>query len=300
MQPLAHIYGGTIMVLTGCHFTYAGVSSSTFIHRTDGDIGLRFVNMDTERYISLTGENTTSSAYSRRGNKLYYLGDSWEDGAVTFEAEIMTDDEVPMTAAEIQSVSRWLFNRPGYLKLTAEPSEDCDDDPSYSTIDDTVKKYYYNCRMIKPRRIEGNGGVVGFAFTIECDSNMLWQEAIEKTLTPETVEGVKQVSINIDSDGYDYIYPKVTIGVGTGGGNITIQNATDDASLVAPRLTGFAGLSGGASIVMNSMNSTLSNDAYSKFNYKNFIRLLPGRTNTFTVTGDVASLKFEWSNRKYI
>lgn len=275
------------MDLTGGYFKYADISSR--------DYGLRFVLFDTSAYTSINGQTSTVSLFNSRNKKNYYIGDDYTGSPVSFDAEIMTVTTEPIPSSELRAIENWLFNRMGYYKLYAD-SEDAIEYEDYTVINDTSKYFYYNCRFINPEKIIGNGGIVGFKFTVECDSLLLWQDAVIETITPEyTSDGSAIINVSVDSDMLDYIYPKVTISMGSTGGDVKIINNDD----INTRITGFAGLSANAIITMDGEVNSISGGNYTKFQNKNFIRMLPG-INSFTITGDISEIKFEWNNRIYI
>ena len=124
---------------------------------------------------------------------------------------------------------------------------------------------------------------------------MFWQDAIEKTFTVNNASAsdTSIISIDVDSDIDDYIYPKVTFTLGSGGGNVIFINNTDDST----RFTKFVGLSANSTITMKGELNYISGQYYEKFSTRNFIRLLDG-TNNITVQGNVKTVKVEFQNRR--
>ena len=133
--------------------------------------------------------------------------------------------------------------------------------------------------------------MIGYKCTLESDSYLTWQDPVCYTFSNFSPNFV----VPVDTDYDEYTYPKVTITTGGTGGDIAIINQTDSAS----RLTAFKGLSPNISFIMNGDINWITGDNYTKFAQKNFIRLLDGE-NTFTIQGDIASLKFEWNNRRFM
>ena len=99
----------------------------------------------------------------------------------------------------------------------------------------------------------------------------------------------------IDTDMEEYVYPKVTIQMGSSGGDVIIANNNDDST----RLTKFIGLGELATVVMKGELNYVSGQYYEKFADRNFIRLLDGE-NTLTIIGDVESITFEYSARRVL
>ena len=207
---------------------------------------------------------------------------------------IFTDDAHALSVQEIKEIEKWLFNKKGYYKLYIDTADDCFAE-TYEIIDGKEYKYYFNCRFINPKKIRGNGGIPGFYCTMECDSLMLWQDDITKSITPEySSDGSANFTVTIDSDMNDYVYPKVDFTIGSTGGNVTIVNLDDN-----DRTTGFAGLTPVTEFYMDGNYNYISGENYTKFQNKNFIRLLPGE-NRFILTGDVSKIDFIYSARKYL
>lgn len=276
------------MNLAGCHFTYADTSSRLY--------NLWFVHCDTSEYTSINGTTQSVTVFNSRGSRKYLVDDSLNDSAISIDVEILRDDDMALSIQEVRDVERWLFNRRDYYKLYVDPSDDCAGE-TYQIFNGTEKHFYFNCRFINPTKIFGNGGVAGFKATMECDSHLLWQDAISRTfpIGHTTSAQSSVISLDIDSDMNEYVYPKVTITMASAGGNIAITNNTDDTT----RLTSFKSLTGSIEFIINGNINYISGNNYMKFYDKNFIRLLPG-TNNISVVGAVSSICFEWENRKYL
>lgn len=274
------------MDLAGCHFTYAGVSSR--------EHGLWFANAETSAYTSINGDTNTVTVFNSRGSRKYYVSDSLVDSPISFEVEILTDDAHALSVQEIKEIERWLFNRKGYFKLYIDIADDCSAE-TYEVINGVEYRYYFNCRFINPRKIQGNGGIPGFSCTMECDSLMLWQDEITKTVEPEySSDGSAEFSINIDSVMDEYVYPNVKFTIGEDGGDIIIISLDDNN-----RATSFSGITELIEFSMDGNYNYISGGNYTKFQSKNFIRLLPGK-NRFVLTGDVTEIEFKYSPRKYL
>ena len=274
------------MDLAGCHFTYAGVSSREY--------DLWFANADTSAYLSINGSTKTVSVFSSRGNRNFYVSDSLVDSPISIDVEIFTDDEHLLSVQEIKDIEKWLFNRKGYNKLYIDIADDCSAE-TYDIIDGEERRYYFNCRFINPRKIYGNGGISGFSCTMECDSLLLWQEDIVKTVVPEFAEDESaNFSVTIDTNMDEYIYPVVKFTIGEDGGNVMLINLDDEN-----RTTSFVNLTELIEFSMDGNYNYISGDNYTKFQNKNFIRLLPGE-NRFVLTGDVTQIEFTYSARKYL
>ena len=99
------------------------------------------------------------------------------------------------------------------------------------------------------------------------------------------------LTLDIDSDMPGYLYPKMTVTTGSSGGDITIINMTDSSA----RQTRILSVPASTSVILNGEINYVSPGYYTAFPGQNFLRLLDGE-NSISVSGDVATLKFEWSN----
>lgn len=274
------------MNLYGCYFSFGGVSSENY--------NLIFANANTERLLSLNGNYETVSVFNKSGVRKHFIKDDYKESPLVFDAEIITADATPIPDSRKRSIVRWLFSHAGYRKMYPLGDDNLSE-VIYGT-DGTPLNLYLNCRFVSPEKIEANGGVIGYKFTVECDSHMAWQDPvlIENVCNISGTVGTKTITINVDSDLSEYIYPIVKITTGAVGGNIYITNQTDDAS----RITKFNNLSSNTEITMNGEINYLSGN-HNNFEIPNFIRLLNG-SNTFLLQGNIKSISFKWQNRRFL
>lgn len=270
----------------GSHFEFAGISSRRW--------GLILVNATTSRMVQLGGVKEGVTIFSKSAKKRYLIDDDYSSSPITFDIEIMTGSGRCLELVERRQIEKWLFNHRDYRKLYLDVSDDINGE-TYEYIDGVQKRNYLNCRLINPERVEGNGGIVGYKATLEADSNMFWQDAITKMYNVNNEEsGVSaSITVSVDTDLDEFIYPKVTIHVGSVGGDIIISNNSDDSS----RLTRFIDMPPLSSVTMKGEINYVSGQYYLKFADRNFIRLLDG-DNKLTVLGNVESIDFEYSARR--
>lgn len=281
--------GGDYLELFGSYFEYNGKSSRTY--------SLVFASVDTEPYLSLNGEIQSSVVFNKQDKRNYFIGESFTDSPIQFEAEIVTDDGQIINRFARREIEKWLFHQPAYRRLYTDMWCDTQGE-SVDIVNGETKRLYLNCRFTNPEKIEGNGGLVGYRFTVECDSSMAWQDAVSYEFTTGHANSSSSsiITINVDTDLKDYVYPKVTITMGRTGGDITISNNTDNTS----RLTSFSGLTANITFTMNGNGiNYISGDNYLKFSNKNFIRLLDGE-NKISIIGDVSKITFEFQQRRYL
>lgn len=272
----------------GSHFEYGGQSSRKY--------GLIFATIETSRYTQLGGAPTAQTVFNKRNQKKYIVGDDYSDSAISFDVEFVTDEERLLDVREQRQVEKWLFNRHNYRKLYVDIIDDVYGD-TFEYVGGEKKSVYINCRFTNPEKLEYNGGVVGYKATLEADSSYLWQEPTKYSfeISNPTSESSTIINVPVDSDIDDYIYPTVTIHMGSVGGDIIVSNNTDSSS----RLTKFVGLPQNSIITMTGNLNYISGEYYSKFSTQNFPRLLDGN-NKITVLGNITALDFEFQNRRFM
>lgn len=258
--------------------------------------GLILAHVDTNHDSRTTGEIETASIFSKREKRSLFTRDDYSDSPISFDVEFLVDGDEPLNLASQRSVQKWLFYQQGYWPLYIDPF--CDEEgENVELVDEQQRETYINCRFTRPEKVFGNGGVIGYKATLEADSPFAWQDPIETTISQFLIDtnNNKLFVLQIDTDIKDYTYPKVTIAMGNSGGDLTIANMSD----IPSRLTTFTDVPANAEIIMDAGIGMVSGQNYSRFSNKNFIRLLDGR-NDFSVIGDLASIKFEWKNRRYL
>lgn len=272
----------------GSHFEFAGTSSREY--------GLIIANVNTSRSVSLGGVKEGVTIFSRAANKQYLIDDDYSSSPVSFDVEIISDSDECIELAERRKIEKWLFSKRDYSRLYLDVDDDIYGE-TYEYVDGEKKRNYLNCRFINPERVEGNGGVIGYKTTLEADSNMFWQDAIVKTYSVNngTADATSNITLLVDTDFDEFIYPKVTIHVGSVGGDIIIFNNDDDST----RMTKFVDMSPSSSVTMKGEINYVSGQYYQKFANRNFIRLVDGE-NTLTVRGNVQSIDFEYSARRFM
>lgn len=270
----------------GSHFEYGGISSRQF--------SLIIVNVDTSRNLQLSGSKQGVTLFNKSAHKRYLIDDDYSSSPLSFEIEFVTENERALELFERRQIEKWLFRHRDYRKLYIDIADD-DSCETYEYVDGKILRNYLNCRFINPEKIESQNGVVGYKATLEADSDMYWQDSTVQSfqIDNQGADSIKNITVKVDTDMDEYIYPKVTINMGSVGGDIIITNNSDDSS----RLTKFIEMSALSSIVMNGEINSLNDQYYEKFYDRNFIRLLDGE-NKFTILGNVKSIDFEYSARR--
>lgn len=268
----------------GSHFEYGGIDSSTY--------GLIIANVESTRFNQVAGTITPVTLFSKRGKKNYLIDDDYSGSPLSFEVDIVTDDEHTLSQSDRRAIERWLFNRHSYRKLYLNRTENPD---TVETVDGSEKRLYMNCRFINAFYLEYQCGIVGYRVTLATDCGYWWQDAVTKTFSlGHTSENASTViHVDVDADVDDYTYPKVTVIMNSSGGDLYITNNTDSDT----RMTAFTALPAGATVTIDSNYNFISGQYYDHFYRQYFPRLLTGN-NTITVRGNVQSIAFEYSNRR--
>lgn len=275
------------------HFEYDGILSRKY--------GLVFANVEVDRFTALSGTVQHKSFFNKSSGKRYHMEDDLSDSPFSFDVEIITDDESVINTVNRREIERWLFDKNNYCRLYLDPEDDEFND-SIELVNGEQKRLYLNCKFFNPKKIEYNGGVVGYQCTLEADSGYWHQDAIVQTfvLNNDTPQNDMTFTINIDTDLTEYIYPNIKFTTSSKtSSDVSITNLTDSRD----RVTQFRQLDTGVEVYLDGeirALTTSSNeiDSYNDlWSSRNFPRLLNGE-NEIQVRGSVASITFEWSARR--
>ena len=272
------------MDIYGKRFIYDGKQSY--------DYNLILAVTSSTTYLRTSGEEETQSFYDRKGRRNRYLGTNWDKSPATFPVELVHTYNIPYTNDQLREIEKWLFNQSKNKKFYIDARDD-HDNATTEEINGEEKRLYINCRFTNPTKLMYNGGVVGFSCMMECDSGLAWQDAITQTESFSNTSNT--VTVSVDSDVPDYIYPRIVLTMGNSGGDVTIVNQTDDIY----RVTELDDIPANSVIVMNSAINYITEEYYESFPNHNFVRLLDG-DNTLTVNGNLASMSITWSNMRYL
>lgn len=272
------------MDLYGSHFEYAGEMSRKY--------GLVIANLDTDRNTMISGKIESLSVFNKRNQSRHDLGSNYSEAPLSFEMEVIS--ESPIMGEMRRKIQKWLFNQNGYKKLYIDRfDEACDEVLNFEG--GVPRRTYLNCKFINPEKIEGSGGVFGYKFTVECDSNMAWQDPLRKMFSFDSSVPERAVELEVDTDIDDYTYPKMVICTGGLGGDVSVANLTDDEF----RLTTFLQMPPNTEVIINGVYNFVSDNFYENFAHRNFPRLLDGK-NVLLFSGDIISVSVEWQNKRYL
>lgn len=274
--------------LYGSHFEFGGVSSRRY--------KLILVNADTERMTQVSGSIEGVTVFNKKTKRRLLVANDYSNSPMTFEVDIITDDDHTLGESEQRSIERWLFNRHEYQKLYMDIADDysCS---SYEYIDGVMKRWFLRCRFVNASRLEYFGGIVGYRATLEADSGFWWQDSITVTqaLDPNAQQST-WINLNVDSDIDDYIYPRVVLLTGTSSvSHLSIMNRRDHIL----RSTDFVNVPANTLIELNGEINYVSQSAASLFVGGEFPRLLSGN-NIVSVSTGVSQISFQYNNRRML
>ena len=87
----------------GSHFEYADILSR--LH------GLVIVNVGTSRFTRLSGEIKGNTIFNKNSKQQLLTGNDYSSFPVSFDVDIITDNEKGIPLHERRVIEKWLFNR---------------------------------------------------------------------------------------------------------------------------------------------------------------------------------------------
>ena len=181
--------GRVNIYLLGNRFIYDGVNSSRY--------NLSILRIDTDGLTSAEGSVEYSSSFFPAQSKRYITGVSRESAPLEFEVEIIGEEGY--CSVHERAIKNWLFNSPTFKELYIDP----EDDKEAEYVNGTIKRQYLECVFCNPEKIEYAAGTVGWRCTCMCSSTMAIQEKVEVTATSFSSD----ITLNVDTDIQDYVYP---------------------------------------------------------------------------------------------
>lgn len=229
-----------------------------------------------------------SSSFFPAQNKRYIIGVSRESAPLEFEVEIIGEEGY--CSVHERAIKNWLFNSPAFKEFYIDP----EDDKEAEYVNGTIKRQYLECVFCNPEKIEYAEGTVGWRCTCMCSSTMAIQEKVEVTANSFSSD----ITLNVDTDIQDYVYPYLVITCGNTKADVTITNKSDNN-----RAMQIKDAAANAVLYADCAIGTIVNNAnteyYNKLVNQRFLRLVPGE-NIISVTGGVSSIKFTWNNARWM
>lgn len=274
--------------LYGSHFEFGGISSRRY--------KLILANVDTDRMAQVSGSIEGVTVFNKKTKRRLLIGNNYANFPMTFEVNIVTDDDSVLGESEQREIERWLFNRNDYKKFYVDMADDysCS---SFDLVNGEIKRWYMRCRFINASRLEYFGGIVGYRATMETDSGYWWQDttSLTFTLNPNATQSTL-INIDVDSDLDDYIYPYVTFLTGpNSSNNIEIRNWTDHIL----REMYFLGLPANTLVEVNGEINYVTPSVVNKLSSRDFPRLVNGR-NMVAIGAGASEINFQFNNRRML
>lgn len=155
--------------ISECHFIYKDINSRKY--------NLIFANIETERFRPIVGQKSGAFIFNKASKSRYLVGDTYADSPLEMEVEILTCHGRALDIQTVREVERWLFTNSVFNRLYI----DIEDDPfgeTYEFVYGVQSRLYFNCRFIRPEKIESDNGIIGFRCIMQTDSMMLWQDEV--------------------------------------------------------------------------------------------------------------------------
>lgn len=267
----------------------------TFGNKDSNDYKLIVANLDVERPRMLEGAYATNNFFNRAESRNYFVGNDYSSSQLSFEIEMITEDQSPIPLSQQREIEQWLFSYQGYRKFLVEKNEAIEYE--HFTIEDGEELHFYlNAMLTDGSRIETGCDVIGYRALLTADSSMMWQE--ESSVTEdfgETGATTNSMTVNVNTDRAGYTYPIITIRTDSDAQTIRLVNTKADPS----RVHWINVTSPGANITIDS-NVGYTSASYNSFSHSGFPVLIGGE-NTLTLDGSgIVSCTVRWKNQRFL
>ena len=252
------------------NFEYDGINSKKY--------GLFFGHVDTERLKQICGNLEYNQVFYPSLNRQEIHGINKDEFPLSFDLEIISAE--PISYSSAKEIKKWLFNSPTYKKLYASRIKD----KTIERINGEEKRRYVECVFTNPEAMFYADGLHGWKCTCILSSGWAFQDEIEITYTFDDPTVETEITIPVDSDNNDYIYPSFTM-------------VADNS-----RVMEVDGVPASTVISVLSEIGTIKDDTdqslYSFLKGQKFLRLVDGN-NIISVKG-ITSLTIHYQNVRYI
>lgn len=279
------------MFLAGQYF-YLSSGGKSYFESTV--YGMRIVNIETSTDTRLEGAFSSTYFYSKSGHERYLLKNGYSDSPIIYEAEILIDDsKVSAYRADMSEVERKLFGNRNFktIGISTTSPIDCPEDAAYLS---SMRGVYADARFLDAQRIENGFGCVGYKVTIELSSNLLFKDVVDHIIKTNSTTTVSRVTLHLDTDSDEYIYPRLLITTGATGGAISFNTVAERG-----RKFKMTSLPPNTTIEINGKTKFITSPYYNNVTSYNFLRLLQG-DNIIEISGDMASVKADYTLRKFV
>jgi len=265
-----------VTILINCnadYFTYNNVSSEEY------ELILASIDTTINQEVGGGFEYTT---YRNAKSPQHKMQEIKYEKSFEYEVEFLS----PYTKLDdkFNEICNWLLNRSNFAKFKLNSWSD----------------EYINCIFTDAEKIQLFGeegyGIYGIKATLKADSVFKWSE-VSTTYTYD--ELVNTVNLENNTDVREYTYPTLIIKTGETGGDIVVQNVSDNNRLIS-----ITDALPNDTITISSFPKTITSllknrePLYESFN-KKFPRLMQG-TNNIGIVGDISELTFNYKIGKVI
>ena len=263
------------------NFEYDGINSKKY--------GLFFGHVDTERLKQIYGNLEYNQVFYPSLNRQEIHGVNKDEFPLSFDLEIISAEPISYWSAK--EIKKWLFNSPTYKKLYASRIKD----KTIEKINGEEKRRYVECVFTNPEAMFYADGLHGWKCTCTLSSGWAFQDEIEITYTDFT----ENITIPVDSDNGDYIYPTFTFVAGTTTNPVspTIVNTSDNN-----RVMEIKDVPAQTDVYVDSAVGTITDNTgtslYPNLVDQKFLRLVNG-DNVLRVSG-ISELTIKYQNVRYI
>lgn len=262
-------------------FDYDGINSKKY--------GLFFGHVNTERLKQICGNLEYNQVYYPSLNRQEIHGINKDEFPLSFDLEIISAE--PISHWSAKEIKKWLFNSPTYKRLYASSIKD----KTVEKINGEVKRRYVECIFTNPEAMFYADGLRGWKCTCILSSGWAFQDEIEITYTDFT----ENITIPVDSDNGEYIYPTFTFSAAATTNPIspTIVNASDNN-----RTMEIKDIPAQTEVYVDSAVGTITDNTgaslYPKLIDQKFLRLVNG-DNVLNVSG-ISELTVKYQNVRFI
>lgn len=263
------------------NFEYDGIKSAKY--------GLFFGHVDTERLKQICGNLEYNQVFYPSLNRQEIHGVNKDEFPLSFDLEIISAEPISYWSAK--EIKKWLFNSPTYKKLYASRIKD----KTIEKINGEEKRRYVECVFTNPEAMFYADGLHGWKCTCTLSSGWAFQDEIEITYTDFT----ENITIPVDSDNGDYIYPTFTFSADATTNPIspTIVNTSDNN-----RTMEIKDIPAQTEVYVDSAVGTITDNTgtslYSNLVDQKFLRLVNG-DNVLQISG-ISELTIRYQNVRYI
>ena len=267
------------------NFEYNGVMSTQY--------GLFFGHVNTERLKQICGNLEYNQVFYPSLNRQEIHGINKDEFPLSFDLEIISAE--PISHWLEKEIKKWLFNSPTYKKLYASRFKD----KTVEMINGKEKRNYVECIFTNPEAMFYADGLHGWKCTCVLSSGWAFQDEIEIKYSFDVPTVETEITIPVDSNNNDYIYPSFTMVADNSSAqmNIKLKNKSDNNRIMevdgVPSETVISVLSDIGTIKDNTGQSL-----YTFLKDQKFLRLVNG-DNVILVKG-ITSLTICYQNVRYI